>query len=604
MNIKVLSKKILILALVLYTIMSQIYATDFLLDSTQALIDNTIDSKAYSKEIKAEDLHVYKILEQAKIDIGVMLSALEHDTQRDPKLHILAKRQIFERLQLLAEQQALLITIIHGFNVGFHGDHLFYYPEIELKFVNACNLHKDIDIQDLKLHHVRALKKKFISVNRYVKTYCRTHRIKSDDIALFNNIILFNQKLTDLVLDEQCFNVDWYDSLIDMVYHRPLEFIGENKAVSVAIGAIAVGLLYYYVIKPKWDEYWMFQNLNKIYDMKHLKTVRQDGADCGHHALLNALIKANCTQEQAEQLLTDKKLHDVVIGHWKEFIADRRKAAKEAGEEKGFDEKTLRKKRFKHEQGSEWLHDGEVAALLQNDQLKVFADEIGIETADVKRPFIVQRSFKSHDFYKAFYREELGQQVETFKRTHEPQHMMVMIPGHYIAVSLEADIEKKQGVNVELMDSMWGNYTDHPVVEELTNLFAQKNALKKMRDKVKEREALAEIFVPLDKAQGVIDHAIEGDYGDLAHAPENALRHLRECVLEAHDHKILARKHVRDRLGRCFRNLRVFARAHRSDHRVALEDGTNINFDTCTTVDDFIGKITGSPVDKETEDED
>jgi len=556
-----------------------------------------VDSKSLIKEIKAEELYLYKILGQARTDLGTLLAVFEQNsqsTQQDPQASFIAKRYIVERLQLVVEQQALLVTIVKGFNAGFHGDHLFYYPEIELKFINACNMHKDIDIEDLKLHHMRALKKKFVAVNRYVKTYCRMHRIKSYDMPLFNNIILFNERIVELVLDEHFFRADWYDSLTDIVYHRPIEFMSEHKALSIAVGVVAAGVFYYYVIKPKWDEYCMYQNLSKIYDMKHLKTVRQDGADCGYHAMLNALIKANCSDsKEAQKFLTDKKLHDTVIGQWKKFIEKRREAYKEAAEEKGFDDKTLRAKGFKHKHGSEWLHVGEIRALLDEDNkmLVPLAQALGVD--ELEEPFIVERVRDTPNFHTAFYQKSLGNQADAFKRTKKPQHMMVMIPGHYIAVSIEQDTTKKHGVSIELIDSMWGNYTDHDVVTELINLFAQKNALKKVRDKVKKHENFAGIFTWADNANNALD---------LNHSPQGALRNLRGGINDARQAGLLGNQRVRDRLEQTFVNLRdaVIALNPNGGHHVVIdrdEHGVpmalDIDFDRCATFDQFIEQATG-----------
>jgi len=460
-----------------------------------------VTPKTFIKNIKAENLQIYKILSQAKNALNALLPLI---AVNDP----LVKADIAARMEQINDALRLLESIAQGFNAGYQGDHLFYYPEIEYKFINACNLCSDIDETELKPTHIRYLKRKFKSVDNYIKAYIRTRRIKECDLQLFNTIVRFNQLLTERILDEQYFNVDTYDQVIDFFYHRPLEFFKEHKAVSIALGVIGTGLLYYYVIKPRLDDWNLTYNFNKVYYMTQFKAVRQKGiAECGYNAMFNTFILANCrTEKQAKALLQDVKLHDKVIKKWKKIVVKERKA--KPGAAKKQLEKKLNKKLTDKEvakylknkvgykvgdlEGEGDIDVGEMGLILRDDEnLADIADALSVDIDDLERPFIVERVHSAPDFraknpLKARSRDlhlndELIARIQRFNKKKQAEYFVLDTDGHYISLALKPDANKKYGVNIQIVDSMNSNDTQDDAVVEIADLFLQKNALKSCR---------------------------------------------------------------------------------------------------------------------------
>ncbi len=224
--------------------MSKLLLSLCLLSSVGLSVLAGIDRQA-GKAINIHSLHLYKMLNNFREVIAQRVLAGSLPDQNES-----AVRSLLAPLELVEDAIKKMHEIVQTFN----SDDFYAHEnqnrnlEIQYKFVNACNLLKDVE--KVEPRHLRSLCAKFEIFDQYVRAYCLREKsfLNSGEIDLLNKITQFNQILLLHLLKDEHLNLRFTDGFVDVVFYSPLEFITENP-VSTLVSLIAIGGVTWFIVK-------------------------------------------------------------------------------------------------------------------------------------------------------------------------------------------------------------------------------------------------------------------------------------------------------------------------------------------------------------------
>lgn len=272
-------------------------------------IQTSVSFSPKARTITVKDLSVHTILtiiytnihKALEITIADQLSAQESNNL-DTIQKLEFQKQVLTALQkFFGETTALLDYIVHNvINIGVFK----FNPDIEYKFINTYSC---IDESELvQPRHLRLLKDNIQSLNKYISDYCltRKNQLTTQEIAAFAAITKLNNSMLDCILKDEFMGIDYWDRLVDNCFYRPWEWICAHKRLVFFASILTIGLILYYhmvICKPK-----VFENNNKLFDVRQFEVIDQNGNVCGYHSFYNvAMLLAH---DDANVL--KKKLHD------------------------------------------------------------------------------------------------------------------------------------------------------------------------------------------------------------------------------------------------------------------------------------------------------
>lgn len=440
------------------------------------------------KKTIAPDLCLHNLLSIIQSNIKNILSK-----QIDPKdvNGLEHKQDLVLAAQIAGDAVRLLEQIIFELN-----EQCFVYnPEIEYRFIRMCNTLRDVDFQAMEPHSLRTQYENTKVFDQYLKLYCLNRKdfLNIEDKKLFDKITKFNQMLmlrdhngSNVLLNEDYFQISYFDTFTDYAVYRPWEFACEHPYLTAAVvGSIAAAVGYFYVY-PWWIRY---DNENKEFDVEQFHALKQGRGDCGYYTLLHALIRRNAENEEEFNVMIDRaKAQKNLLDPWKNFI---------------------------NRNDDDWLHEGDLARLMRNRQLidQVVGPIIGngrnvlhdnIVIVDVlpgEAGLLVQarrihqdgeynrrRIHRRNRIAEPFVPEPFDQEnalahiranlqdlhvegnyefINQLRNDLVPQHIALNIGRHWVEVSIEPDANSKHGIRAKVINSMRPNITNNPELDGL-----------------------------------------------------------------------------------------------------------------------------------------
>ena len=419
--------------------------------------------------IVVSELNLYKLLYAASknIDEVVKDSLVKQDDSGDQsKAFLIALDLVNEAMQLMEQVVAAINKQAFSFN-----------PDIEYHFLKVCNYPKDVDMEDLAPRHIRDVRQRVKKFNQYVTLYCINHKnfLGEEDLALFNKILRFNHILLLCILREDYFDISILSLLMDTIVFQPWEFICKHPYLVMTVVAIIIAAVIYFYVYPRW---FSLRNLNKEYDVMQVEGARQnDGSSCGYYGLLHALINRNAkNEEERQQLLERIKNNPDVIKPWRDHMDAIRAEFMEVGIPSD------RKDPF---ESINLLDSYQIAAIRDDHALvnKVMQPLLG-RPADVSNVVVVdtfagdgvynKKTEKMMNVHNNQKEQIIRDSVQNLQEESIPQHVVLRIPGHWIAVSVESDDNKRHGIQARIINSTRGNVTNNSKVSRLLQEYQPK----------------------------------------------------------------------------------------------------------------------------------
>mgnify|MGYP001016241063 CR=1 FL=1 len=312
-----------------------------------AFILNTNFLFAFNKEICAEDLHIFNILNNAKLVLMENIAiannsnkdSMQDQNQKDGSLNVPARQPqgkpfaqknielvSFEQktLDLVKMEIKLLREIVHGFNEGL----LFF---VEYRFINVCNFFNNFD--SIEPRNIRAFKRKVTKFDNFIQNYRLKKKglLNKDEVELCEKIINFDQILLTCFLRHDFYNVDMTDEFIDACFFRPVEWVGYHPIITTAFILIIAGCLFYHYVWPHIGNYYyeiVGPDGSKVLDSEssdvtQIRTFFQSGSTCGAHAAFKiiAFHESGGNIERAYDLANDKGRFARLAKEWSEIPA-------------------------------------------------------------------------------------------------------------------------------------------------------------------------------------------------------------------------------------------------------------------------------------------
>ena len=335
---------------------------------TLILSFNFLFSFKLNREIRAEDLHIFNILNNAKLVLMEDLAIADHsgannsvedliqdqnkkDDAPDTFEQTACEQQYSEQtsleqtsleqksLDLVEKEIELLKEIVQGFNKGL----LFF---VEYRFISVCNFFSNFD--SIEPRDVRAFKRKVTKFDNFIQNYSlkKKETLDKDEVELCEKILIFDQILLTCFLRHDFYNIDLTDEVVDACFFRPVEFMGEHPLLTTTAAAIILSILFYYYVYPNLDRFYnsekednsplktvdenvvldeknpTLKNESDAIDVAQVKVFKQEGRMCGANAAfrLIAFHESKGDVVQAYRLANDAKRFNECCRHWAEII--------------------------------------------------------------------------------------------------------------------------------------------------------------------------------------------------------------------------------------------------------------------------------------------
>ncbi len=198
-----------------------------------------------SKLIDINRLHLYRVLNEFR---GVIAhhAQVNNNAVKDNGVLWIA---FLTPLDLVEDAIARMNAIVALFNSDdFYGyERQYRNLEIQYKFVNVCNLLKDV--QKVEPRHLRQLRAKLVEFDQYIQAYCLREKyfLKPAEIDLFNEIVLFNRIVLEYLLKDEYLSLTFSDKCIDFIYRQPSEYVRKNGWIISMVALTVAGISIYRV---------------------------------------------------------------------------------------------------------------------------------------------------------------------------------------------------------------------------------------------------------------------------------------------------------------------------------------------------------------------
>ena len=288
---------------------------------------------AFNREICAEDLHIFNILNNAKIvlmeDIAFADSSnknsIQDQNQKNDTLDISAQVSVEQKsLDLVKMEIELLREIVQGFNRGL----LFF---VEYRFISVCNFFSNMD--SIEPRNIRAFKRKLTKFDNFIQNYRLKKKgiLDKSEVELYEKIINFDQILLACCLRHDFYNVDLTDEIVDACFFRPVEWMGDHPIITTAVILIITSCLFHHYVWPHIGNYYyetVGPDGSKVLDSEssdvtQIRTFFQSGSTCGAHAAFKiiAFHESGGNIERAHELANDKDRFAKLAKEWSEIPA-------------------------------------------------------------------------------------------------------------------------------------------------------------------------------------------------------------------------------------------------------------------------------------------
>lgn len=448
-------------------------------DSASQLV-KTRDFRAGSKanprrEIVVSDLCLNQLLETIQANINSFLKEILIKDETTVKPHDIERKQNLSlAVRFAAEAITLLEDIVYDLNMQCFS----YNPEIEYHFIKMCNILKDVEFASIEPYQIRAQLEQVKQFDQYLKLYCLSRKdfLNRPDMDLFNKITKFNEMLMLCLLNEEYFQISFFDRCLDYAVHRPWELMCEYPYQTAAVGVVVAAAVGYFYVYP-----WLmrYDNNNKDFNVQQDHGLKQANADCGYYGLLHALIRRNAAnEEEFNAMVARAKAQDNLLQPWKEAI--------------GLDN---------------WIEQPDIERILRNEALvnrvmqpivgegkNVIRDNVVVVARNLADPAARRAAVLEEHARLQRMRRAQGLPVEPppandqiedlvanvlpegdrnqpfinqLRRNNVPQHVVLRVNRHWITVSVEADPESPHGIRGKIVNSMHANATDYGAVNQL-----------------------------------------------------------------------------------------------------------------------------------------
>lgn len=535
------------------------------------------------KSIELEQLHLYKIIISIKAAcLTERIEAIQRQEESSQDFELTTQSPL--KLVELALQE--MKDIVAGLNKGLLASSI----EIEYKFVNLCNFLQDKKITSRAL---RELREKINEFDLALKTFCKRKKyyLKPEAFELVNKMIRFNHMLNQGVLDDNYFDLSIIDLSLDLIFYRPLEFANKHKfligGAALAVCAL-IAAVYGYPIYVAHQ----LTNRNPNYQCRQLHGFSQPlgSGDCGLYALVHTLLLMNPghqAQEPAAMLNADA-------------IQDRLNAIPSLNPIIEQMQMNIRNYRAAHPNvlPDGWLRAEEIQQLLNPNTLQTFAAQlhaIGInqQALDLQDIHIVElhNDHVANDLLRERNHQlnivAVAPAIDRFRRLNRAQGIILFMHGHWVSLRLQRDA---QGiVQPLLLNSSIQNITNHPVVNQIIELFTQQA--------IASPHGLANIAPSLETARGILNG--NGIYPADADRAQAVLNHLSRAIggIQAApaDQRAQEFAYYQQNLTDLFNNFRNACLGHNL-HQIATEQAPHlIDLDHVQTIDQLIIALVGHP---------
>jgi hypothetical protein len=168
--------------------------------------------------------------------------------------------------------------------------------EIQYKFINACNLLKDV--KHIEPRHLKKLHNHFEQFDEFVKNYCLSARdfLCHAEVDICNKITKFNHILLSRLLNKNYLKSNFTDVFADYFFYRPFEFVCTHPF-------IIAGLLVVSGLLVRHFGYAEITNRNETVDVVQFRVRNQYRLDCGPHSLFNLSCLINGENEEQIRML-------------------------------------------------------------------------------------------------------------------------------------------------------------------------------------------------------------------------------------------------------------------------------------------------------------
>lgn len=295
---------------------------------------------SFNKHVCAEDLHIFKILNNAKLVLMENKATANSSSKDhiDAKLSIEQKSLEQKSLELVKMEIELLMEIVQGFNEGL----LFF---VEYRFIRVCNFFSNFD--SIKPRDIRAFKRKVTKIDSFIRNYRSKRKgvLDKREVELCEKIIYFDQILLTCFLRYDFYNIDIVDRIIDTCFFRPVEFMGAHPLFTTSVSIIILSILFYYYVYPNLgnfngsdeednsplipvdenvtldEKHPTLENKSDSIDVAQIRVFRQNGRMCGANAAfrLIAFHESKGDVVQAYKIANDAVRFNACCRHWAEI---------------------------------------------------------------------------------------------------------------------------------------------------------------------------------------------------------------------------------------------------------------------------------------------
>ncbi len=295
---------------------------------------------SFNKDVCAEDLHIFNVLNNAKLVLmeNIAIANSSNKDHIEAKLPIEQKSLEQKSLDLVKMEIELLREIVQGFNEGL----LFF---VEYRFINVCNFFSNFD--SIEPRDLRAFKRKVTKFDNFIQNYSLKKKgvLDKREVELCEKIINFDQILLTCFLRYDFYNIDTVDRIIDTCFFRPAEFMGVHPLFTTSASIIILSILFYYYVYPNLgnfndsdeednsplrpvdenvaldEKHPTLENKSDSIDVAQIRVFRQNGRMCGANAAfrLIAFHESKGDVLQAYKIANDAVRFNECCRHWAEI---------------------------------------------------------------------------------------------------------------------------------------------------------------------------------------------------------------------------------------------------------------------------------------------
>ncbi|MFA5074873.1 MAG: hypothetical protein WC436_02105 [Candidatus Babeliales bacterium] len=368
-------------------------------------------------------------------------------------------------------------------------------------FLDICQDLKNFE--QIKIRDLRALRYKVLDFDNYLADYkhiIRIPKLSEQEVQFMADLKAFNKNLLDFLLNSSFLNANFDEKFVDLFFYRPRDFVCRHKlffGVTTCLAASILGSCIGYKLLNCKDS----GHISKYKDFTiQLRATPQSGAECGLHAIKNALIfKLFDNQEDIEKMLKDKDFENYLLKICREYVLQIReeecvralpkiqeridvlKAQIETGI---FDKKLSKEKKLelKKEQNNKkdlerrrgntsWLDDGEISRCIDylsrersgdndKDLFDIPAFVLGSSKENNARIF---ESLNSTDS------DRIPRKIN-FK-INGSESIIVRDGGHWFAAKLIKDPDSEKGIKIIVTNSLSGNLKNSESLKQIVDWY-------------------------------------------------------------------------------------------------------------------------------------